>query len=202
MKTQIRIRTVGFGWKDLHHPWSRNGKHYSPEELLEHLITVMIPEQKKRGIPKVPPVKLPSRGDRPRLGTVTKDIIQIDKKRAEKEKEFRAAGKRKREEMEREEAEGAAAASKVQPPRPTINEDFIGARIEQFWEYKENNGEVVGVWCKGVVVGVMKGNKVHIEWDKEYLQPVDLEVTQEKLFAKNWKKEQPHGWKMDLDFFD
>ena len=202
MKTQIRIRTVGFGWKDLHHPWSRDGKHYSPEELLEHLITVMIPEQKKRGIPKVPPVKLPSRGDRPQLGTVTEDMIQIDKKRAEKEKEFRAAGKRKREEMEREEAEGAAAASRVQPPRPTINEDFIGARIEQFWEYKENNGEVVGVWCKGVVVGVMKGNKVHIEWDKEYLRPGDLKVTQEKFLVKKWKKEEPQGWKMDLDFLE
>ena len=79
VKTQIRIRTVGFGWKDLHHSWSKDGKHYLPEELLEHLTHVMIPEQKKRGIPKVPPVKLPSCGDRPQLGTVTEDMIQIDK---------------------------------------------------------------------------------------------------------------------------
>ena len=202
VKRQIRIRTVGFGWKDLHHPWSRNGKHYSPEELLEHLINVILPEQKKRGIPKVPPVKLPSRGDRPQLGTATKDVIEIDKRRAAKEIEFRAAGKRKREEMESEEAEEVAASSKVQPTRPVVDESFVGARIEQLWEYKEKSGEVVGVWCKGVVVGVLKSNNVHIEWDKEYLRPGDLAVTQERLFVKNWNKEQQNGWKMDLDFLN
>ena len=53
---------------------------------------------------------------------------------------------------------------------------------------QRKNGEVVGVWCKGVVVGVMKGNNVHIEWDKEYLRPGDLKVIQEKLLVKNWKK--------------
>ena len=64
VKNQIRIRTVGFGWKDLHHPWSKNGKQYSPEELLDHLINVILPKQKRREVPKVPLVKLSSRGHR------------------------------------------------------------------------------------------------------------------------------------------
>jgi len=43
VKEQIRIRVAGFGWKDLHHPWSKNGKEFSPDELFEHLIKKIIP---------------------------------------------------------------------------------------------------------------------------------------------------------------
>ena len=60
---------------------------------------------------------------------------------------------------------------KMQPPRPTMDESFVNARIEQYWEFNEKNDKVVGVWCKGVVVGVLNSNHVHIEWDKEYLRP-------------------------------
>ena len=28
-KEQIRLRVVGFGWKDLHHPWSKDDIAYS-----------------------------------------------------------------------------------------------------------------------------------------------------------------------------
>ena len=48
IKDQIRIRVIGFGWKDLHHPWSKNGVDYTPEELLHHLIDSIIPQQKHR----------------------------------------------------------------------------------------------------------------------------------------------------------
>ena len=52
VKEQIRIRVLGFGWEDLHHPWSRDGVAYTPEQLLDHLIKTIIPEQKRRTIPK------------------------------------------------------------------------------------------------------------------------------------------------------
>ena len=60
VKDQIRIRVIGFGWKDLHHPWSKNAVDYTPEELLNHLINNIIPQQKHRGVPKAPPMSLPS----------------------------------------------------------------------------------------------------------------------------------------------
>ena len=45
VKEQIRIRVIGFGWKDLSHPWSKNGKEYLPDDLLEHLVEMIIPKQ-------------------------------------------------------------------------------------------------------------------------------------------------------------
>ena len=88
VKEQIRIRTVGFGWKDLHTPWSKGGVDFTGEYLCEHLINVIIPEQSNRDIPEVPPVDLPSRGDRQQLGTMTADAVALDKKRASKMKAF------------------------------------------------------------------------------------------------------------------
>ena len=43
VKDQIRNRVVGFGWKDLHHPWSKDGYEYTAEELFEHLLTKIVP---------------------------------------------------------------------------------------------------------------------------------------------------------------
>ena len=34
VKEQIRIHVIGFGWKDLHHPWSKEGCAYTADELL------------------------------------------------------------------------------------------------------------------------------------------------------------------------
>ena len=126
----------------------------------------------------------------------------IDKKRADKEEAVRVGGKQMREEMEQEEVEGDGHYAKAQPPRPTINESFLNSRVEQFWEYKETNGKIVGMWCKGRVVGVLKGNNVHIEWDKEYLRSGDLKITQEKLYLTKWNKEVQTGWRMDMDVDD
>ena len=38
MKLQIQIRVKGFGWKDLKHAWSQNGKDHTAEKLKKHLI--------------------------------------------------------------------------------------------------------------------------------------------------------------------
>jgi hypothetical protein len=50
VKEQILIRKLGFGW-------SQSGYHYSSEELLEHLINVVIPLEIERGISKEAPMK-------------------------------------------------------------------------------------------------------------------------------------------------
>ena len=44
MKEQIRIRVLGFGWDDLHHPWSKGGVDYTPELLRDYLIATILPE--------------------------------------------------------------------------------------------------------------------------------------------------------------
>jgi hypothetical protein len=197
VKEQLRIRTVGLGWTDLHHPWSKNGEDYSPEYLRDYLIKTVIPEQDKRKIPKEPPVDLPSRGKRQQLGTETADVARLDKRRADQEKSFRREGKKLRDNLEK--MGNADRYEKMQPSRPKVDESFVNARIEQYWEFNEKNGKVVGVWCKGVVVGVLKNNHVHIEWDKQYLRPGELEVSKERLLVSFYNKHKEEGWRMNLD---
>ena len=100
VKEQLRMRTIGLGWMDLHHAWSKAGVAYSPEFLRDYLITKVLPEEApgKRNIPKLPPVDLPSRGKHKQLGTQTADVAQLDKSRADQKKVFRAGGKRLRNE--------------------------------------------------------------------------------------------------------
>ena len=37
LKTNIKIRLIGFGWNDLHTPWSRDGNHLSVHLFTTHL---------------------------------------------------------------------------------------------------------------------------------------------------------------------
>ena len=141
--------------------------HYSPEFLRDYLITKVLPEEApgKRKIPKLPPVDLPSRGKRKQLGTQTADVARLDKRRADQEKGFRAGEKRLRDEQKKTGIENCY--ERMQASRPKVDETFLGAKIEQFWEYTETSGKVVGMWCKGEVVGILKNNHVHVDWNKE-----------------------------------
>ena len=60
VKSVVKI-VIGFGWKDLHHPWSKDGKVYTADKLFKYLVDTLVPEQAVRGIPEVPTMDLPSR---------------------------------------------------------------------------------------------------------------------------------------------
>jgi hypothetical protein len=49
VKDQILImRCIGLGWEEkTHHPWSRKGVDFTPDELFQHFITVVIPHCRK-----------------------------------------------------------------------------------------------------------------------------------------------------------
>jgi hypothetical protein len=64
-KEQIRTRVLGFGWKDLHHPWSKNGVAYTPQQLFDYLVDVILPQERKRETPEKPERNLSSRKDLP-----------------------------------------------------------------------------------------------------------------------------------------
>ena len=104
IKEQIRIRVVGFGWKDLSHPWSKDGREYTLEELKLHLVTIIIPEQAKRRIPATPSVNMPTRGsvDQNQLGTRSKDVETLDSSHEDDTVQFKedAIELRKEEEVE------------------------------------------------------------------------------------------------------
>ena len=103
LKDQIRTRVLGFGWEDLHYAWSKDGVDRSPDNLLSYLTDKIILQQSKRVIPTKPKIILPSRGEnRATLGTMSRDIVQVDKKHKDEEVVFVLAAIAKRDQTERD----------------------------------------------------------------------------------------------------
>ena len=85
LKDKIRIRTLGFGWEDFHHPWSHAGVDYTPEELVKHLKEEIIRKHKSRVVSKKPKVKAPTRKVLRVIGTLNNDVIVMDADKAKQE---------------------------------------------------------------------------------------------------------------------
>lgn len=63
------IRHQGLGWDEAYHPWSRSGHTFSPDDLFDHLIHVVIPLALTHKVPEEPPMNLPSPPELPAIGT-------------------------------------------------------------------------------------------------------------------------------------
>ena len=170
---------------------------HSAETLLDHLMNNVIPEQRTQQIPEVPPIELPSRGNRSMLGTKAKDINALDDRHETEKEQFVVDAEKLREELE---MEGKTDRhERMQPTTmPAIDEHFVGAKIEQYWEYEEEDGSLVPQWCQGKIVAVKKKNKVHIEWNEVCLRPGHPRITEERLLKSKWNKHVVEGWRMDL----
>ena len=60
IKEQILMRYLGLGWVEAHHPWSKKGHGtYSPTELLDHFVKVVLPLADIKKVPVEPPLELP-----------------------------------------------------------------------------------------------------------------------------------------------
>ena len=197
-KEKIRIRVLGFGWDDLHHVWSKDGYSYTPEELRDYLINIIIPQQKKRGVPDKPTMNLPSRRKTKQLGKKTADLDVLDDRYEDEKRIAMDDATKLRDQME---ASGVTDRyEKLQQKKaPAIKEAFLGTFIEQLWSFTEEDGKVVDQWCQGEVVGVMKNNKVLIEWSNDCLREGDPKVTKEKLLVSLWNKHKEGAWRLDID---
>jgi hypothetical protein len=196
VKDQIRIRVIGFGWKDLHHPWSKNGVDYTPDQLLSHLIDRIIPQQNKRGVPEVPPMSLPSRKITKQLGTKTSDVDELDK-RYEQEKESLISEAVKM----RDDLEGQGISDRyerMQPPRPEVDANLVGLDIEQLWTFVEEDETEVLQWCQGTVVATKTRDRVHIKWREDCLRDGDMPITEEVLKKSKYNKHVEGGWRMSV----
>ena len=89
VKEQIKIREIGFGWNDVHIAWSNNGRYFAGEELRDQLIDIFLSVEGRRDIPFDPKVNLPSRGERTKFGTISKDLDVLDNEREEKKDDFK-----------------------------------------------------------------------------------------------------------------
>jgi hypothetical protein len=161
VKEQIRIYIIGFGWKDLHHPWSKEGRAYTADELFKYLVQTLIPEISHRGIPDSPTMDLPSRKLTPQLGTRTADLDELDQLHETRKQEAIEEAVAMRDQME---DDGIIDRhERLQPARPEVDEDLIDAEIEILYSYTEPDGSTKNMWCQGKVVVVRTCNQIHIE---------------------------------------
>jgi hypothetical protein len=78
VKEQILIWYLGLGWTKANHPWPKNKYVYSPSELMEHFVKVVLPLQNTEVVPEAPPMNLPGLPTLPALGMVAHDITTLE----------------------------------------------------------------------------------------------------------------------------
>ena len=187
IKEQINIRVKGFGWKDCHHPWSQGGEDYPPDVLKEHLVQKILPKERIRPIPVKPNIQVPSREESFTLGTLTKDVVKLDKNNEKKLETIRKNAK--------EILNCKDHISKLQPlEAPPVDNTMLNKRLQKKFLFTEPDGEQKEIWCKGKVVGVVRQQTtVEIDWDDE------VDVTPEKLMESKWNTNKVGSWRLDVE---
>ena len=137
---------IGFGWKDLHVPWSENERDFSAEELRDKLINIIIAAEANRDVHSVPPVKLPPQKKMQQLGTQSKDVALLEARKDKEKEAFVEGANELREKME----EGSIVDryKKKQPDQPKIDDQLIKVKMEQLWYFAETDGTIVLQWCQ------------------------------------------------------
>jgi hypothetical protein len=80
VKEQILIWYLGLGWTKAYHPWSRNKHVFSPSELIEHFVKVVLPFENTEVVPDAPPMNLPGLPSLPVLGAVAHNVTALEEK--------------------------------------------------------------------------------------------------------------------------
>ena len=79
LEHNIKIRTLGFGWKQFKINWTVKRQKQKLENL-EAMLEIIVVEEKKLTIPTQPYSEVNKRADCPILGTMTDDCHQLDAK--------------------------------------------------------------------------------------------------------------------------
>ena len=174
LKENIRIRVVGFAWSQFHHPWSKNGREYTTNELALHLKKIIAAES-SLVIPKEPPIQIPQRKALVQLGTQSLDLKALDDKFSADSSGFHDAALSKIEEREAK-GEGDRRMEFQDFRVPDIS-TLIGKKIDVLCEYDLDSdldeeldadleGETVPKettamrWCQGMVIDVLDGKNM------------------------------------------
>ncbi len=78
MKEQILIQSLGLGWLEAYHLWSKNKYVFFPSVLREHFVKVVLPLQYREIVPDAPSMNLPGLPTLPTLGTVAHNITTLE----------------------------------------------------------------------------------------------------------------------------
>jgi hypothetical protein len=120
---------------------------------------------------------LPARKYTPQLGTRTSDVDRLDERYEDAKDKAIVEAVAMRNKLQ---DEGVIDRhEKLQPARPEVDEDLIGAEIEILYSYDEPDRSTLNMWCQGEVVAVRTKNRVYIEWDASTLREGDEPITEE-----------------------
>ena len=201
MKDKILIRYLGLGWTKAYHPWSRNKHIFSPSELMEHFVKVVLPLDNTEVVSDTPPMNLPGLPTLPTLGTVAHDVIALEEKSDTAGLKLRVIEQEKLEDngigdelMEMQEM--------LWPIKRLRAKDFA---IDMLFEYEDDDGSIL-VWCQGKVVDFIRESTdkhvfVKIEWSDKCVNEGDLKITKNQLKKTKWNPNVPVGgaWREDLN---
>lgn len=189
VKTQIRIWSIGAGISCAHHPWSKKGHgRYTWKELAAHLKNNVYQKLSEFNIPAAnekPEPKMPLQRNVPKLGRHAADVVEQTKK----EKIVRDNLVDKAVKLKDEQCcpDGCV---------PTIvkGDDLVGRRIRMKFAYEEADED--NDWCCGEVVAVKRHNRVHVEWDDEWMGPDEQKITDEELKPDLFNRDEEGAWQV------
>jgi len=78
VKEQILIWYLGLGWEKEYHPWSRNKHVYTPTELMENFVKVVLSLANTELVPDASLINIPGLPSLPALDTVAHNITALE----------------------------------------------------------------------------------------------------------------------------
>ena len=211
LKENIRIRVKGFGWKEFEIRWSEQGVAKTVDELAKHLKNIIIAEADME-FPKEPPINIPKRKKTPDLGDLTTFAKNLDTKFLKDAETFKQEAKQIK--LTREDAGfGDKYDEMQQRVPPTIDESFVGKRIDSLFEFDSDDSEEMIRWCQGEVIEVCDGTwlkpyartakfkeneAVRVRWDAIEECCIPVHETILVVQRHKWRKHVIGGWRLDL----
>ena len=89
IKEQLLMRSLGLGWNEAYHAWSKDGIPYKSNQLFSFFKQCVIPLAETRNVPREPPLSLPSPPEMPSLGTKSEIALSMESKNESKLAEFK-----------------------------------------------------------------------------------------------------------------
>ncbi len=176
------MRSLGLGWNEAYHAWSKDGIPYTSNQLFRFFKQYVIPLVETWDVPGEPPLSLPSPPEMQSLGTKSEIALSMESKNESKLAEFKVKAYAKRDKREAV-GIGDRWSEMQRSVMPDIDSTLVGFRSEKLFEYSEIDGTTYLDWCHKEVI-LVNGDKIKyatIRWDKDCLRPRDCSTTREKL---------------------
>ena len=100
IKEQLLMRSLGLGWNEAYHAWSKDGIPYKTNQLFLFFKQCVIPLAETRDVPREPPLSLPSPPEMLSLGTKSEIALSMESKNESKLAEFKVKAYSERDKRE------------------------------------------------------------------------------------------------------